>query len=96
MINNNGKFVLKLEKLTKNGVWSKKGGAKSENERVMALEEVTLLSLHYWDQLVYAYNLTIKVVLFKSSLTQKYKIKLMRVDQKKHMPVLIQVSAHRL
>lgn len=96
MINNSEKFVLKLKKLTKNGVWSKKGGAKSENERVMALEEVTLLSLHYWDQLVYAYNLTIKVVLFKSSLTQKYKIKLMRVDQKKHMPVLIQVSAHRL
>ena len=41
----------------------------------MALEEVTLLSLHYWDQLVYSYSLTIKVALFKSSLTQKYKIK---------------------
>ena len=75
MINNSGKFVLKLKKLTKNGVWSKWGGAESENERVMALEEVTLLSLNYFYQLVYAYNLTIKVVLFKSSLTQKYKIK---------------------
>ena len=63
MINNSGKFVLKLKKLTKKEVWSKKGGAKLENERVMALEEITLLSLHYWDQLVYAYNLTIKVVL---------------------------------
>lgn len=75
MINNSGKFVLKLKKLTKNGVWSKRAGAESENERVMALEEVTLLSLNYLYQLVYAYNLTIKVVLFKSSLTQKYKRK---------------------